>query len=91
MLLKRLDLPAKWLGPQQRGQDRVNIKKGAFRGYFTAPSLFVAAKHKSGHSRVNRCGLMGLASHDASQTNFKKGSFGRVFGDCSRWKQVHPE
>lgn len=25
--LKRLDLPVKWLGPQQRGQGRVNIKK----------------------------------------------------------------
>lgn len=35
------------------------------------PLSIVAAKHKSGHSRVNRCGLMGLASRDFPN-EFKK-------------------
>lgn len=35
------------------------------------PLSIVAAKHKSGHSRVNRCGLLGLASRDFPN-EFKK-------------------
>lgn len=69
MLLKRLDLPVKWLGPQQRGQGRVNIKKGLLVAGLQHPLSFVTAKHKSGQSRVNRCGLMGSVSHDTSQMN----------------------
>ena len=51
------------------------------------PLSFVAAKHKSGHSRVNRCGLMGLASRDFPN-EFKKSAacvffifFGCIFGE----------
>lgn len=72
VLLKRLDLPVKWLGPQQRGQGRVNIKKRLLVATLQHPLSFVTAKHKNGHSRVNRCGLIGLASRDTSQINSKR-------------------
>lgn len=73
VLSERLDLPVKWLGPQQKGQGRVNIKKGLLGATLQHPLSFVTAQHKSGHWRVNRCGLMGLGSHDTTN-EFKKES-----------------
>lgn len=46
------------------------------------PRSFVAAQHKSGHSRVNRCGLVGLASHDTFQMNFLKKAATCILAVC---------
>ncbi len=44
VLLKHLDLPVKWLGPQQRGQGRVNIKKGLLVATLQHPLSFVTTQ-----------------------------------------------